>query len=84
MRRYWPSVLGIIICAIGWDNKKKAMVGAIIWGLGCLWGIVSAVVGCSGRRYNVGLLHDIRYGLSDDNMCNGYLFCGLLESCVWI
>ena len=35
MRRYWPSVLGIIICAIGWDNKKKEMDGAIIWGLGC-------------------------------------------------
>ena len=36
-----------------------------VLGLGCLCGIVSAVVGCLGRPYNVGFLHYIGYGLSD-------------------
>ena len=36
-----------------------------VWGLGCLWGIVSAVVGCLGRLYKVAFMHDIGYVLSD-------------------
>ena len=39
--------------------------GGGVWGLGCLWGIVSAVVGCLGRLYKVAFMHDIGYVLSD-------------------
>ena len=32
----------------------------------------------------MGFLYDIRYALSDNDICNGYLLGGLLGSYVWV